>query len=110
MYHQLRKPKYHRYSDGACLIVVNSKQAREMFAGGRVFDSRALAPCLLLDVDHFKAFNDTYGHLAGDQCLKELANTIQAEAVRPHDVAARIGGEEFAILLPDTPKGRVLFM
>lgn len=61
-------------------------------------------PCslLMLDVDHFKMFNDTYGHLAGDQCLKELANAFRQEAVRPHDTVARIGGEEFAIILPDT--------
>lgn len=71
---------------------------------------RQQSPCslLLLDVDHFKAFNDTYGHLAGDQCLKELSKVIEAEAVRPHDVAARIGGEEFAVLLPDTPKSGAL--
>ena len=61
-------------------------------------------PCsmLMLDVDHFKLFNDTYGHLAGDQCLKELSEAFRQEAVRPHDTVARIGGEEFAIILPDT--------
>lgn len=58
---------------------------------------------LLVDVDFFKRFNDSYGHLAGDQCLRELAQVFQASAVRPHDSVARIGGEEFAVILPDTP-------
>ncbi len=59
---------------------------------------------LLIDVDHFKKFNDSYGHVAGDQCLHQLAQVLKREAVRPHDVAARIGGEEFAIILPQTHK------
>jgi len=57
--------------------------------------------CLMLDVDHFKRVNDTWGHIAGDAVLQELANRIDAE-VRASDVAARYGGEEFVILLPDT--------
>lgn len=58
---------------------------------------------LMLDVDYFKNFNDHYGHLAGDQCLRELTAIFKEAAVRPHDVVARVGGEEFAIILPDTP-------
>jgi two-component system cell cycle response regulator len=57
--------------------------------------------CLLIDVDHFKAVNDNFGHLAGDSVLKEIADRIEAQ-VRASDVAARYGGEEFALLLPDT--------
>lgn len=57
--------------------------------------------CLMLDVDHFKAVNDTYGHSSGDAVLKELANRIDAE-VRKSDVAARYGGEEFVVLMPNT--------
>ena len=59
---------------------------------------------LLIDVDHFKKFNDEYGHVEGDRCLHQLAQVLKREAVRPHDIAARIGGEEFAIILPQTPK------
>jgi diguanylate cyclase (GGDEF)-like protein len=57
--------------------------------------------CLMLDVDHFKRVNDTWGHAAGDAVLQELANRIDTQ-VRASDVAARYGGEEFVVLLPDT--------
>lgn len=57
---------------------------------------------LLLDVDHFKNINDTYGHPCGDMVLKELAKLLGSITHRPLDVIARFGGEEFALLLPDT--------
>lgn len=62
--------------------------------------SRKLA-LLLVDVDHFKAFNDRYGHHEGDRCLCAVANTIEACLRRPVDMVARWGGEEFAVVLGD---------
>ncbi|MCK7594995.1 diguanylate cyclase [Pseudomarimonas salicorniae] len=60
---------------------------------------------LLVDVDHFKAFNDLYGHAAGDACLVQVAAALRSAIHRPTDIVARIGGEEFGCLLPDTALG-----
>ncbi len=57
---------------------------------------------LMLDIDFFKAYNDTYGHLQGDACLKLVARTIKESLRRPADFVARFGGEEFVVLLPAT--------
>ena len=57
---------------------------------------------LFIDIDHFKNYNDCYGHLAGDDCLKAVARILQSSLGRPADFLARYGGEEFIILLPDT--------
>ncbi len=64
-------------------------------------DGASLA-LIMLDVDYFKRYNDQYGHVAGDACLQAVAKAIATSLRRPADLAARFGGEEFAILLPDT--------
>ncbi|OEF96528.1 diguanylate cyclase [Desulfuribacillus alkaliarsenatis] len=57
---------------------------------------------LMVDIDYFKRYNDTYGHLEGDECLRKVAITLKQTLKRPLDMLARWGGEEFACLLPDT--------
>lgn len=56
---------------------------------------------IIIDVDQFKRYNDQYGHMKGDECLKTLANAFKASAKRPRDMVARFGGEEFVIILPN---------
>jgi two-component system, chemotaxis family, response regulator WspR len=64
-------------------------------------DGTSLA-LILLDIDYFKLFNDCYGHLQGDTCLREVAGALQGTLKRPGDLLARYGGEEFIVLLPQT--------
>jgi len=109
----------HLVSDG--LAQANSelsslalKDGLTQLANRRAFDSalgrefaratRSKAPLslLMIDVDHFKQYNDQYGHPAGDACLRQVAKALSAEVTRETDLPARYGGEEFAILLPAT--------
>jgi len=65
---------------------------------------------IMIDIDCFKAFNDTYGHLAGDDCLKSVACALQGVVKRPMDILARYGGEEFVVVLPDTSSEGALLL
>jgi len=65
---------------------------------------------LMIDVDHFKAYNDRHGHLQGDQCLRTISGLLADHARRLQGVAARVGGEEFAVLLPHCQPEEALFM
>jgi diguanylate cyclase (GGDEF)-like protein len=80
---------------------------REWRRARRSSSTLALMMC---DVDHFKLFNDTYGHQAGDDCLRRVAGAIQKSMSRASDIVARYGGEEFVVVLPETQIGGALFV
>ncbi len=84
--------------------VANRRRFDEMFARElrRCQRSGSDLALLFIDIDRFKAFNDSLGHAAGDDCIRQVAMAIEASFGRPGDLVARYGGEEFAVLLPDT--------
>jgi diguanylate cyclase (GGDEF)-like protein len=67
----------------------------------RTMREKAPLSLIMLDIDYFKKYNDTYGHQAGDECLRQVATTISGALRRPADMAARYGGEEFVVVLPN---------
>ncbi len=76
----------------------------------RAMRERTPISMLLIDVDFFKKYNDTYGHQAGDDCLKQIADTMASITHRPADLASRYGGEEFSILLPVTKQADAVML
>lgn len=85
--------------------IANRRSLDERFADEWKRAMRVQTPLslLMIDLDHFKDFNDLYGHDSGDHCLRTVAETLRTYVRRPQDLAGRFGGEEFAILLPHTP-------
>jgi diguanylate cyclase (GGDEF)-like protein len=84
--------------------VYNRRAFREIFdlEWARTIRSNGSFSALMIDIDNFKTFNDTYGHLKGDECLKDIAKIIEKTLRRVTDKVARLGGEEFIVLLPET--------
>jgi len=118
--HELEKAKIELEEANQTLIVKNYQLKELAMLDGlthipnrRLFDemfekkykdtlrSKKTLAVLMIDVDHFKAYNDHYGHAAGDQCLIEVASILKSSLKRPTDFIARYGGEEFIVLLKD---------
>jgi diguanylate cyclase (GGDEF)-like protein len=65
---------------------------------------------LIIDIDYFKEYNDLYGHVQGDECIKQTASIIKASVYRLYDVVVRLGGEEFGVLLPNTEEANAIII
>lgn len=76
----------------------------------RSIRSGSILSLIMLDIDHFKKYNDSYGHLAGDKCIQMISKMLKTTLERSTDIAARYGGEEFIVILPDTDEDGVKIM
>lgn len=108
LYHQLEKAnqelQHLSVMDGLTQIPNRRKFDRYIAAEWmRLSRERSPLSLILCDIDYFKLYNDTYGHPAGDRCLREVAQAISKVVKRPSDLFARYGGEEFVLVLPQTP-------
>lgn len=105
---RLLKAQADRMSDLVHLDGLTGIGNRRFFDNALVAEMRAASRAgtslgmVMLDIDQFKQFNDTYGHPAGDSCLKAVAGVLKTVCRRPRDLIARYGGEEFVAILPDT--------
>ena len=92
--------------------IANRRRFDEVLAQEHARHARSEADLslILLDIDHFKAFNDIYGHVPGDECLRQVARTTAGCVTRPADLVARYGGEEFVCILPETDHLGVLVL
>ena len=72
--------------------------------------NQSIISLMMIDIDYFKLYNDTYGHQAGDECIKRVARLIDGILKRPGDIVVRYGGEEFAVVMPGTDKDGALIM
>lgn len=105
---RLRDQLEHLSATDGLTGIANRRRFDETLAREWVRAQRSQLPLslVLVDVDHFKAFNDQYGHLAGDDALKAVAGVLDSACARPGDMACRYGGEEFVLLLSETcPEG-----
>jgi diguanylate cyclase (GGDEF)-like protein len=91
---------YNRRHFDAVLAAEHERASRAAERGGESADGAAHLALLMIDVDHFKRYNDRFGHLAGDACLVAVVEAIRAAGLRPGDLVARYGGEEFVVVLP----------
>ena len=117
--YSLERAKRTNFLEAQLLIETASRDGLTGIHNRRLFDEhvdriwpqamrdRAPLALLLIDIDHFKAYNDYYGHQAGDECLRRVAWCLSRCARRPLDVTARYGGEEFAIVLYDARRNHV---
>ena len=98
-----RKLKRFAYLDG--LTQVANRRRFEHFLHQewrRLMREQSSLALIMVDIDHFKAYNDVYGHQAGDDCLRRVAGILRGAVQRPADMVARYGGEEFVVVLPNT--------
>jgi two-component system chemotaxis family response regulator WspR len=108
LYKELERMAYYDQLTGALNRAAMEKRLNEEWM--RAMRDQVYLSCIMIDIDHFKSYNDHYGHIAGDSCLSQVAALIIETAQRAGDIVCRFGGEEFLVLLPGTDIEGALFL